>query len=135
MNWKAPSAIRECDEWLRITFTFRIFPLSLVWMYFRAKMIELDDATWKKLKNTDSWRATDMGEVEYILNSTSEIDMCVYDASKKLRRAFQESSEAEVFAPIILKRKNGNIHLVSGNRRLMLARANNVRPRCLLLVQ
>jgi hypothetical protein len=133
-----PSVIREWDEWLRIMFSrkhlsFSLF--SLVWMYAHAKMVELDDGTWENLKDTDSWRATDMGEVEYILNFTSEVNMCTYDASERLRRALQPNSTAKIFAPIILKRKNGDTHLVAGNRRLMLSRANGIRPQCLLLVQ
>ena len=133
MIWIAPRWYRELDEFMRIPEQLKIWPWHLIWMYMRGTMVELDDETWEKLSTTDSWRATDMAEVEYICNETSEIDWCIYEISPALKAAFVEGSSKKVFAPIMIRRKDGTMYLISGNRRLMMARACGIRPRCFLL--
>lgn len=95
--------------------------------------MELDDDTWKKLKDTDSWRTTDMSEVGVVQQDRQEMDWDPYPISDKLYRAFTDPSSTEVFAPIIIRLPCGDTHLVAGNRRLMLARAHDIRPTCFLL--
>jgi hypothetical protein len=159
MIWIKPSGWREIVEFLRIIGQLKLLPHVLVWKYLRGQMVELDDETWKNLKDTDSWRTTDMREVESVRADRQDLDFDPYPVSSRLRRAFGYEPDPEdeyfeafwvklanklrsalcgdspprVLAPIAIRLPCGDVHLVSGNRRLMLARASGVRPMCFLL--
>lgn len=135
MHWVNPVWYRELDEFLRLP-EFKIWPWHFVWMYLRGKLIDLDDETWSNMRGTDSWRAIDMQEVRGICVDHQELDWDIYKVSQALEEAFTILSlNKKVFAPIVIKSKDGSTRLLSGNRRLMMARANNIRPKCFMLVK
>ena len=80
----------------------------------------LNEAVWAKLDNTDSYNFNP-GEFDKI----GEVIGGKRDW-QELKLAFENEEEMEI--PIITTLPDGKNHLVSGNTRLSVARALNIRP-------
>jgi len=97
--------------------------------FFRAaensQLVEISDAVWIALENTDS---ADI--------ALGRWDLVEYHAApgkrdwQTLRATMEQGKELD--APIVVK-VGGVFHLVSGNTRLMVAKALGVRPKVLMV--
>jgi hypothetical protein len=91
-----------------------------------GRLMELSEEVWSRLGNTDSF---DIGESGW--NTVRQ-----HSDSQEVKRDWESLKNLlvrgdAVDAPIIMKRR-GEYHLVSGNTRLMVARALGMRPHVLL---
>lgn len=93
--------------------------------YASSELVELEDAIWSKLENTD---AHDIGSGDF-----QKIEELVDDRRdwQLIKNNFTDNKEVEV--PIIAYLPNGTYHLVSGNTRLCVARALNIKPKVILI--
>ena len=88
-------------------------------------MIRLNTKLWEQLENTDSSKISqnDWDAVKYYAEQYKR-------DWESLKKKMEEKSELD--APIVLRYKN-ILHLVSGNTRLMVARAMGETPNVLLV--
>lgn len=98
-----------------------------------APIVELSDADWAMLENTESFHEIGPGqlaEVERVVDMYNQ-DLAPENKRdfKKLLVGFQPGNRMQT--PTILKYQ-GKLHLISGNTRLMIARALNVRPKVII---
>jgi len=105
----------------------------IVHMFEQASLSDLSDEEWSVLENTDSFHGVRAGHIEDAEQFNEEQNQALKPEDqrdlKALLAAFQEGASME--APMILKHK-GILHLVSGNTRLMIARALNIRPKVVI---
>lgn len=94
-----------------------------------ASMAELTEEMWSKLENTDSYGIALQdwsGVEEHAVAGHAD-----HPRDWQLLKSQYEAG-ASIEAPIVLK-TNGILHLVSGNTRLMVARALGITPQVLLV--
>ena len=99
-----------------------------------SPIMELFDKEWESLENTESFHDVKPNHIEDAEKITEEYNQ---DLSPENKRNFKKILDGfiqgkEIEAPIILKNKEGKLHLVSGNTRLMIARALGVRPKVVM---
>ncbi|TRZ52621.1 hypothetical protein D4R99_02420 [bacterium] len=110
-------------------------PESLVDTFFeraqQAKLIKLTEEMWRMLDNTDSFDIPYNGweQIEEHINHTNQEAEVARDW-KDLKQKMKQGQELD--APIVLKYSN-EVHLVSGNTRLMVARALGRTPEVLFV--
>ena len=94
-----------------------------------SKLIPLSDEMWNSLENTDSLdiKTADWGRVDH--RAVAGHPEAARDWQNLKQRI---ESGAQLDAPIICA-KNGRLHLVSGNTRLMVMRALGQTPHILLV--
>lgn len=140
MNWIRPDPRAEYEE---ITRTLKQF-LNLdpspenvsraLASYEAGKIVELSNSDWEALENTDSFSEIRPGRVDdvehLIAGSNSDLPDHLKRSVPRLLDAFQGGS---IDAPIIMRNSEGRLHLVSGNTRLMLARALGIQPYVLMV--
>lgn len=107
------------------------FALRLYESIRTGTLMEMNEVMWQSLDNTDSnhlsegdWDTLDNLIAEKNSNTGSNRDW------KYLRQKIEQGKE--LYAPIVLK-YGDKLHLVSGNTRLMVARALGVTPVVLLV--
>ncbi len=90
-----------------------------------GQLVELTDEEWNNLENTDSLdvKAGDWERVNY---HASEVNRDWQSLKEKIVQG------ETLDAPIIVK-IGGVLHLVSGNTRLMVARAADIKPKVLIV--
>ncbi|HEY4508311.1 MAG TPA: hypothetical protein VJJ55_01495 [Candidatus Paceibacterota bacterium] len=94
-----------------------------------APIVELSDELWAKLENTDSWKI-EPGDIEEVRAITQKYNQ---ELSPENKRSLENTLEGfrqgrEMQVPVIVRDKNGTLHLLNGNTRLMIARALKIRP-------
>jgi hypothetical protein len=93
-------------------------PVDMQTAYNTAKFEVLDDATWKKIKNTNS----------YNINNIQQIDKITKSMGRSYRNiVFEMMDLKRTYAPIVIQNK-GEYTLVAGNTRLMLFKVLDVTP-------
>ena len=126
-HFKYPDISSELGEFERVASTFGLDSSVLMFLAHEGELVPLNSDIWENLENTDS-------------NSFLEGDWdSVHDHSNpdgKKKRDWEEvrnnlNSGKTLDAPIIMK-YGDQFHLVSGNTRLMVARASGVFPKILL---
>jgi len=134
-KWVRPDFVQEQGEVERVAREFlkqeptpeNIAALTKV--LESAPMVELSDADWEALHNTDSFHNVSPGDIEKSARITEKYNESLEPGNKRdfqtLLKKMQNGSEMN--APAIV-RKDGKMHLVSGNTRLMIARAMSYRP-------
>lgn len=99
-----------------------------------AEQIELPDEMWQRLENTDSFYNIRQEHIEDAEQKNEEYNNELSPENKRdfqgLVNRFYEGHEIE--SPTILKNKEGVLHLVSGNTRLMIARALGIQPKVII---
>ncbi len=123
--FKFPNIEAERGEFERVADTFDVDTDSLMFLAEEASLVSLDDDMWKNLHNTDSnkFGKGDWDEVErYSLEYKRDW--------KSLKSEIEHGGVLE--APIILE-IDGILHLISGNTRLMIARAFGITPKVLFV--
>lgn len=120
IQWTMPNIQDEMGELNRTAKTLNINPQQLTQATKTARLVPLDDNTWAKMSNTDSWniKSGDMDSVNSLAKGYGR------DATS-IAQGFQSGSPMP--APIVLSHK-GSPYLVGGNTRLMVARAMGIRP-------
>lgn len=99
-----------------------------------APIIDLSDKEWSSLENTDSFHNVRSGHIEDAEKITKEYNSKLAPQNqrdfKTIFNGFSNGSKMKV--PTILRDKNGTLHLISGNTRLMICRAFGVRPKVVI---
>jgi hypothetical protein len=106
---------------------------TVIQLLENSPLTELSDEEWAMLENTDSFHNVSAGDIAGAERINEEYNQELLPENKRdfasLLEAFQNGNNME--APTILK-ANGVLHLVSGNTRLMIARALNIRPKVII---
>ena len=124
MNWIVPPLREEIGEFERVANTFGVQLSSLISLFHTGIVEDMDEETWSKLGNTDSW---DTVKLEQVFEAATQYGR----NAKALLEAFRAGQPMQT--PIVLFFADGRSHLVSGNTRLMLCRAIGERPKILKL--
>ena len=133
INWVRPDIRDEGGEIERTAHTFVAseaeYPAKLrevIDSISTAEFEELTQEMWAQLENTESWEQVRPGHIEDAQKFAEE-----YKRDwQSLLQAMKEGSPIK--APIIIVNPDGIPYLVSGNTRLMLSRALEVRVRALI---
>jgi hypothetical protein len=111
-TWEKPSKDEEKNEFSR-------YPKKY-WNKFEAgRLVDLDEKTWSNLKNTDSYSIKDIDHAKELAN--------IY------KRDIESILKADKLPAPIVVEKNKEYELVSGNTRLMVARALKIKPKIWLI--
>jgi hypothetical protein len=139
--WVRPNVEKEEGEIERVVHTFfpaESFEISVAKIKEAIKNllpIELSDEEWSTLENTDSFTNVRIGHIEDVESITEKYNESLSSENKRnvqsIVDGFQEGKEMEM--PIIFKNETGQLHLISGNTRLMVARVLSIRPRVLIV--
>ena len=129
-TFEAPDLESEIGEIERVANKFdptnkARFILAFLQEARSAPLVELSDQLWRHLDNTDSFQFGP-GDWESVARHAD-----YYKRDWQLLKQKMESGKS-VGAPIVVKVEN-QMHLVSGNTRLMIARALGIRPKVLLV--
>ncbi|OGD25111.1 hypothetical protein A2819_00160 [Candidatus Azambacteria bacterium RIFCSPHIGHO2_01_FULL_40_24] len=100
----------------------------------KAPMVELSEEMWESLENTDSFHNIKPGHLEDVERIIAEYNQ---DLPPDQRRSYERHlnrflNGTPMECPTIIKNKEGILHLVSGNTRLMFSRALKVRPKVVI---
>ena len=140
-NWIRPDLQEERGEIERVVIEFlKKEPTTenisaVVSALESAPVVDLSDEEWELLENTDSHldnvRPGHIEDAEKV-NDVYNLELPPENRCdlKKTLAGFMNGSKMKV--PTILKDKAGKLHLVSGNTRLMISRALNIRPKVII---
>ncbi len=139
-EWVRPNIAGETGELKRVLTNFLgksqdVESVSaLAKILENAPVVELSDEDWELLENTDSFDKVKPGEIEKAREICEEYNKELDSDTQRdfhgLLENFYKGSKME--CPMILKNQEGKLHLVSGNTRLMIARALGVRPEVII---
>lgn len=139
-NWIKPNLRDEAGEIKRVLEDFlgiepsRENIIMLANVLEAESLVELTDELWEQLENTDSFHKVTRGDFETVEKLTEEYNKELPEGRrrsvKNILDGFQNSQPME--APTIVENREGKIHLISGNTRLMTARALGIRPRVII---
>jgi hypothetical protein len=122
-SWK-PADLEEEDEEISRTADEQGLDHGELKKAFQSSQPQpLDDDTWAKMENTDSWGIRNMNHAK--------------DVAKKYDRDIDSitkgfSSGLQMPSPLVVIKKDGTPYLVGGNTRLMAARAMGIRPHVMI---
>jgi hypothetical protein len=125
--FKFPNIEREEGEFDRVAKELGIETSVLMFLAQSGELVEMDEALLSKLENTDA-RTVQEGDWEMV-HDNSNPDGVPKRNWEGLRNKLEAGSVLD--APIIMK-FGERYHLVSGNTRLMVARAKGISPKVLL---
>ena len=99
-----------------------------------APMVELSEKLWESIDNTDSFHNIRPGHPE---DAETKVEEYNQELAPENKRNFKRHLKCylngtPMETPIIIKNKEGILHLVSGNTRLMVARALGVKPKVVI---
>ncbi len=139
-KWVRPNLENERGELERVVSGFLQEEVGannierLLMLLETSPITELSEQDWEELENTDSFHDLTIGDVEKAesIADTYNRDLKEVDRRdfKKLLESFQQNKEME--CPLIVRSKQGRIHLVSGNTRLMICRVLGLRPKVII---
>ncbi len=124
--FKYPNIQREEGEFERVGATFGVETSVLMFQAQKGELVTLSENIWRNLENTDSNRF-ERGDWEAVAEHAKAHD--VGRDWEDLKSKLETGKQLD--APIIMK-FGERYHLVSGNTRLMVARAKGIRPTVLL---
>lgn len=106
---------------------------QLIELFDNAPIVELSDADWERLENTDSFYGVQEGDIEGARNITEGYNEDLPEEYHRdfdaLLAAFKKGNDIE--CPMIIAHNN-RTHLVSGNTRLMIMRVLGMRPHVII---
>ncbi len=121
-NFKKPDVLAERGEFTRVAATFGFDEGVLMHVASNeGRLVPLSAVVWNELDNTDSNRF-EIGE----WSAVAEHATAVGRDWQTIKEAFEKGQQYD--APIVMKFRDA-YHLVSGNTRLMVARALGIEPR------
>jgi hypothetical protein len=134
-NWSKPDLRKESGEFERVLNTFYNLSLNELPEEYISEVLKnydlseselLSDIVWSVLHNSESWdlQKGDYQKLETIISGSRDWEM--------LRESYQNNEDIE--CPIIAYIPEKDIyHLVSGNTRLSVAKAEGIRPRVIIM--
>ena len=135
-NFIFPVLDNEKGEILRVAEQYapeneRDFVSKFLEAYKKAKLVDLNNDIWSKLENTDSFDIPVGGfdKIEEQISYTNQETDATRDW-QDIKEKMEQGKELD--APMILKYDN-SFHLISGNTRLMIARALGKTPKALII--
>lgn len=139
-NWIRPDATTEDGEIRRVIREFlREEPSQervegITRLLNAGADIELSDDQWEALQNTDSFHGIRPSHLEDAQRIAAQYNESLPAENRrdfqKLLEGFRTGASMEM--PMILKDREGVLHLVSGNTRLMISRALRIRSRVII---
>ncbi len=106
---------------------------AIVTIFESAPIVELSDEEWKLLENTDSFNRVRPGHFEDAEMIIKEYNLELDDENKRdFKKILMGFYGGKMEMPAIIRNQNGKLHLVSGNTRLMISRAMNIRPKVVI---
>jgi hypothetical protein len=139
-NWIRPDMRNEAGEIVRVIRDFLGQEPSsetvqeITRMLQSAPEVELSDEVWATVENTDSFHHVRSGHLEDAENLTAEYNAVLPVENRrdfnKLLDGFKNGSPMEL--PAIIRDRQGKMHLISGNTRLMIARALRLQPKVII---
>lgn len=125
-----PSIEHEVGEFERVATTFgksdaEKFIRNFVEALKNESLTPLSDDIWAKLENTDSWDI-DQGDWAKVAENADQVNR----DWQSIKQAMEAGKNLD--APIIAKHGN-TYHLVSGNTRLMVAKAGGAQPKVVIV--
>jgi len=99
-----------------------------------APLVPLSEDEWEQLHNTDSFHNVRPGIIEDAEQITETYNQNLSPENKRDFRVLLDGflNGKQMKAPVILKNMEGETHLVSGNTRLMIARALRMQPKVIM---
>ena len=126
-HFKFPNIESERGEFERVAQTFQIDADTLIFLAKEeGKLIPLNSSMWDVLENTDSIELS-IDDWDLVERHAVHQDVSRDWESLKVRM----ETGKQMYAPIVMEFE-GRYHLVSGNTRLMVARALGITPKVLL---
>jgi hypothetical protein len=124
-QFKFPDIKSERGEFERVASTFDVDVDTLMFLAEEeGKLTSLDESFWDVLENTDSYK---FGKGDWL-----EVENFADEYTRDWKSLKSKIENGEMLdAPIIVE-INGIHHLVSGNTRLMVARALGITPKVLV---
>ena len=139
-HWIRPNLRNEIGEIQRVLESFldiepsRENVIKLVQTLEVSPLVELTDELWEKLENTESFHEIQKGDFQAVEKITEEYNKDLPEdrkrSAKNILDGFRNNQPMEV--PTIIENEEGGIHLISGNTRLMTARALGIRPQVII---
>lgn len=140
VNWIRPDLEKEKGEIERVLSGFLGVEVTdenfnrLVDSIKKAPIAELSDEEWDELDNADSFHFVRPGHIE---DAEEIIEKYNQDEPVEQRRSVVLLKESflggkQMETPIIVTNEKGDGHLLSGNTRLMVARALGIRPKVII---
>jgi len=121
-SWHKPDINEEIGEVERTADDLGVDKKKLVSAAKRGELETLDDKTWSRMENTDSY---DTDTIEKAAKLAEEYDRDI--------RSVVKGMGGKLPAPIVLIRKGKAPYLIGGNTRLMTSRAFGVKPKVLMV--
>ncbi len=139
-NWVRPDISGEMGEIQRVAQEFLGQELTksnianVADVLKNGEVVELSDQEWDRLENTDSFHSIRPGEIEDAEKIVDGLNQALDEETKRnFRKTLTGFLNGSLMAmPMILKKPSGEIHLVSGNTRLMICRALKIRPKVVI---
>lgn len=120
-----PDIFSEKGEFERVASTFNIDSSVLLWSAQQGSMTQLTEDIWSTLQNTDSF-SVEKDDHDTATQHTESIGSDYREVAEAIYAGV--ANNQLIHAPIVMK--IGNLyHLVSGDTRLMAARAYGVTPK------
>ena len=107
---------------------FNITLKDLEKVYSKSQPKLLNDATWRKLENSDSWKST---TIEKILK-TFKANNVKRDISRILNQFIHRKMDAPIVLQFIPKHEHSP-ELIAGNTRLMFCKFLGIRPKIITI--
>lgn len=122
-QFRIPNITAERGEFERVGKTYGLDYIELIRQAGTAgRLVKLSEEVWSQLGNTDSFSIDESDWNTVRQHSDTQEEKRDWESLKNILMRGDS-----VDAPIIMKR-GGEYHLVSGNTRLMVARALGMRP-------
>ena len=125
-KWERPSIDDERDAIESVETEYDMEIGSIVNAFPNGNMRMLPDSIWQSLQNTDSTKTESFYDLVQVIQKQQKKDPS-YDKDWKGLRDVYSDDIKKMKAPIVVKHK-GDYILVSGNARLMVAKAMKISP-------
>lgn len=120
-----PDIFSEKVEFERVASTFNIDSLVLLWSAQQGSMTQLTEDVWSTLQNTNSF-SVEKNDHDTATQHAESVGLDYREVAEAIYAGV--ANNQPIHAPIVMK--IGNLyHLVSGNTKLMAARAYGVTPK------
>lgn len=139
-DWVKPDFDKEASEIKRILEDFLNQEPSeenvgkIIDILKETPSTQLNYETWSMVENTDSFKNIGPGDIEKAREKCEGYNKELPPDKKRdfedILSGFTEGKEMQM--PVIIKSKNGLLHLLSGNTRLMISRALNIQPQVII---
>ncbi len=135
-NWIEPNLEKEKGELKRAARDFlgdESLTQELEETLIGTPPTELSESDWEALENTDSFHNVRFGSVHDAREITEEYNALLDKDSKRDFEALLDGFiEGKAMESLTIVKKGKRLHLISGNTRLMIARALGIKPKVII---